>query len=56
MPPNGQLPDSQVLSSEVIDGGGVYLLDSGADLLLYADQDAPDQIVQVRRCYLGCME
>lgn len=49
MPPNSHLPDSLVLSSEVIDSGGVYLLDSGADLLLYVDQEAPDQIVQVRR-------
>ena len=47
MPPNGQLPESLVLSSEVIDSGGVYLLDSGADLLLYVDQEAPEQIVQV---------
>jgi hypothetical protein len=49
MPPNGHLPDSLVLSSEVIDSGGVYLLDSGADLLLYVDQEAPDQVVQVHR-------
>jgi len=48
MPPNGQLPESLVLSSEVFDSGGVYLLDSGADLLLYVDQEAPEQIVQVR--------
>jgi hypothetical protein len=48
MPTNGHLPESLVLSSEVIDSGGVYLLDSGADLLLYVDQEAPDQIVQVR--------
>jgi hypothetical protein len=53
MPANGHLPDSLVLSSEVIDSGGVYLLDSGADLLLYVDQEAPDQIVQVRRCRPG---
>jgi hypothetical protein len=49
MPPNGFLPDALVLSSEVIDSGGVYLLDSGADLLLYVDQEAPERIVQVRQ-------
>jgi hypothetical protein len=48
MPPNGFLPESLVLSSEVLDSGGVYLLDSGADLLLYVTQEAPEQIVQVR--------
>lgn len=48
MPPNGFLPDALVLSSEVVDSGGVYLLDSGADLLLYVDQEAPERIVQVR--------
>lgn len=46
MPPNGFLPDALVLSSEVIDSGGVYLLDSGADLLLYVEQEAPERIVQ----------
>jgi hypothetical protein len=37
-----------VLSSEVLDSGGVYLMDNGADLLVYVDHEAPDQIVQVR--------
>jgi hypothetical protein len=49
MPGNGGLPDALVLSSEVIDSGGLYLLDSGSDLLLYVDQEAPEQAVQVGR-------
>eukprot|EP00775_Hariotina_reticulata_P004086 gene4086-4333_t len=46
MPPNGMLPESLVLSSEVLDSGGLYLLDNGADLLLYVDQEADQGLVQ----------
>lgn len=48
MPPAGALPEPLILSSEMLDEGGVYLLDSGADLLLYVDQSAEDRVVQVR--------
>jgi hypothetical protein len=41
------LPESLVLSSEVLDSGGLYLLDNGADLLLYVDQEADQALVQV---------
>lgn len=47
MPADGALPEPLILSSEMLDEGGVYLLDSGADLLLYVDQSVNDQIVQV---------
>lgn len=47
MPPDGALPEPLILSSEVLDEGGVYLLDSGADLLLYLDQSVNEQVVQV---------
>eukprot|EP00879_Flechtneria_rotunda_P003737 GHRR01003975.1.p1 GENE.GHRR01003975.1~~GHRR01003975.1.p1 ORF type:complete len:914 (+),score=321.96 GHRR01003975.1:246-2744(+) len=46
MPPAGHLPEQLVLSSEVLDQGGVYLLDNGADLLIYMDQEANDKLVQ----------
>lgn len=46
MPPDGALPEPLILSSEMLDEGGVYLLDNGADLLLYVDQSANDQFVQ----------
>lgn len=47
MPAGGALPEPLILSSEMLDEGGMYLLDSGADLLLYVDQAVDDHVVQV---------
>jgi hypothetical protein len=48
MPPNGAVPEPLILSSEVLEIGGVYLLDNGSDLLLYVDQDLSEPLTQVR--------
>ena len=47
MPPNGAVPEPIVLSSEMLELGGVYLLDNGSDLLLYVDQDLGEGLCQV---------
>lgn len=47
MPPDGAVPEPLILSSEMLDSGGIYLLDNGADLLLYVDQEADDKVVEV---------
>ncbi|KAI8470003.1 MAG: Sec23/Sec24 trunk domain-containing protein [Monoraphidium minutum] len=44
--PDGGLPDPMALSSEGLEAGGVYVLENGADLLLYVDRDAAPQLVQ----------
>lgn len=46
MPPNGAVPEPIVLSSEMLELGGVYLLDNGSDLLLYVDQDLGEGLCQ----------
>jgi hypothetical protein len=48
MPPNGAVPEPLILSSEVLEIGGVYLLDNGSDLLLYVDQELSEPLTQVR--------
>jgi hypothetical protein len=52
MPPNGAVPEPLILSSEVLEIGGVYLLDNGSDLLLYVDQELSEALTQVRRWQL----
>jgi hypothetical protein len=47
LPPQG-IPQQLVLSSEVLDIGGVHLIENGTDLLLHFDRDAPDALTQVR--------
>lgn len=49
LPQGGALPVPLALSAEVLDSGGLYLLDSGMELLLYVDHEAPDVLVQARR-------
>jgi hypothetical protein len=47
MPPDGAVPEPLILSSEVLEIGGVYLLDNGSDLLLYVDQELSEPLTQV---------
>ena len=43
----------QVLSSEVLENGGMFLLENGFEALLYIDKGASPQLLQVRvwSCY-----
>ncbi len=49
MPESG-LPQQLQLSSEVLETGGVYVMENGADTLLYFDREAPDALVKVGAC------
>jgi hypothetical protein len=45
-PQLGWLPDGAILSSEVFEAGGVYLLENGRDALVYVDKAAPAAVWQ----------
>lgn len=49
LPPAPLLPEPLALSSESLEEGGVFLVDSGRDLLVFVDGDAPPQLLQVGR-------
>lgn len=46
LPPAG-LPDPLPLSSEMLETGGVYVLENGVDLLVYVDREAAPGLVKV---------
>jgi len=46
LPPEPLLPEPLVLSSEMLEPGGVYLLDNGSDIIVYFDPEVVPQLVQ----------